>query len=140
MQSQNHLLSAIGTTIFTVMSALATEHGAINLGQGFPDYDGPPDVVKAAADALLAFADGNRDGELASNEFFYALRSRRWAAAGGADLLAAAWAAAFDRLDTDGDGAVTLPEVLFDALRAAVNARCQLAQRNRRRNFVADDE
>ncbi len=53
MQSQNHLLSAIGTTIFTVMSALATEHGAINLGQGFPDYDGPPDVVKAAADALL---------------------------------------------------------------------------------------
>jgi aspartate/methionine/tyrosine aminotransferase len=53
MQSQNHLLSAIGTTIFTVMSALATEHGAINLGQGFPDYDGPPDVVKAAADALM---------------------------------------------------------------------------------------
>ncbi len=53
MQPQNHLLSAIGTTIFTVMSALATEHGAINLGQGFPDYDGPPDVVKAAADALL---------------------------------------------------------------------------------------
>ncbi len=53
MQPQNHLLSAIGTTIFTVMSALATEHGAINLGQGFPDYDGPPDVVKAAADALM---------------------------------------------------------------------------------------
>ncbi len=53
MQPQNHLLSAIGTTIFTVMSALATEHGAINLGQGFPDYDGPEDVVKAAADALL---------------------------------------------------------------------------------------
>ena len=53
MQPQNNLLSAIGTTIFTVMSALATEHGAINLGQGFPDYDGPPDVVKAAADALF---------------------------------------------------------------------------------------
>ena len=53
MQSQNNLLSAIGTTIFTVMSALATEHNAINLGQGFPDYDGPEDVVKAAADALL---------------------------------------------------------------------------------------
>lgn len=53
MQPQNHLLSAIGTTIFTVMSALATEHGAINLGQGFPDYDGPSDVIHAAAAALL---------------------------------------------------------------------------------------
>ena len=53
MQPQNDILSAIGTTIFTVMSALANEHGAINLGQGFPDYDGPPDVLKAAADALF---------------------------------------------------------------------------------------
>lgn len=53
MQPQNHLLSATGTTIFTVMSALAVEHGAINLGQGFPDYDGPADVIHAAAAALL---------------------------------------------------------------------------------------
>ncbi|HYF09946.1 MAG TPA: aminotransferase [Acetobacteraceae bacterium] len=53
MRLQNTLLSEIGTTIFTVMSALANEHGAINLGQGFPDYDGPPDVLKAAADALF---------------------------------------------------------------------------------------
>jgi aspartate/methionine/tyrosine aminotransferase len=52
MQPQNALLSATGTTIFTVMSALATEHGAINLGQGFPDYDGPEDVIDAAAAAL----------------------------------------------------------------------------------------
>lgn len=49
---QNTLLSATGTTIFTVMSALANKHGAINLGQGFPDYDGPPDVIDAAAAAL----------------------------------------------------------------------------------------
>ena len=35
------------------MSALANQHQAINLGQGFPDYDGPEDVVRAAADALL---------------------------------------------------------------------------------------
>jgi len=48
----NHLLSATGTTIFTVMSALAVQHGAINLGQGFPDYDGPADVIEAAAAAL----------------------------------------------------------------------------------------
>lgn len=52
MKPQNSLLSATGTTIFTVMSALAVEHGAINLGQGFPDYDGPEDVIEAAAAAL----------------------------------------------------------------------------------------
>ncbi len=52
MQPMNHLLSATGTTIFTVMSALAVQHGAINLGQGFPDYDGPADVIEAAAAAL----------------------------------------------------------------------------------------
>ena len=34
------------------MSALAVEHDSINLGQGFPDTDGPADVVRAAADAL----------------------------------------------------------------------------------------
>ncbi len=53
MKPQNTLLSGIGTTVFTVMSALAQEHGAINLGQGFPDHDGPEDVVRAAAEALL---------------------------------------------------------------------------------------
>ena len=53
MKSPNTLLANTGTTIFTVMSALATEHGAINLGQGFPDTEGPADVVQAAADALL---------------------------------------------------------------------------------------
>ncbi len=40
-------LPAVGTTIFTVMSRLAEEHGAINLGQGFPDFD-PPDALKEA--------------------------------------------------------------------------------------------
>lgn len=34
-------LPAVGTTIFTVMSRLAAEHGAVNLGQGFPDFDPP---------------------------------------------------------------------------------------------------
>ncbi len=52
MKTPNILLSQTGTTIFTIMSALAVEHGAINLGQGFPDTDGPQDVVAAAADAL----------------------------------------------------------------------------------------
>ncbi len=49
----NTLLANSGTTIFTVMSALAVEHGAINLGQGFPDTDGPADVLAAAAAALM---------------------------------------------------------------------------------------
>ena len=35
-------LPQVGTTIFTVMSALAQQHGAVNLGQGFPDFDCDP--------------------------------------------------------------------------------------------------
>ncbi|MBV9784331.1 MAG: aminotransferase, partial [Acidisphaera sp.] len=49
MKTPNTLLAATGTTIFTVMSALAAEHRSINLGQGFPDTDGPEDVLRAAA-------------------------------------------------------------------------------------------
>ena len=52
MRGANTYLGSIGTTIFTVMSALATEHKSINLGQGFPDTEGPADIVQAAADAL----------------------------------------------------------------------------------------
>jgi aspartate/methionine/tyrosine aminotransferase len=52
MQIGNSILSSYGTTVFEVMSGLAREHGAINLGQGFPDGNGPPDVVAAAVDYL----------------------------------------------------------------------------------------
>ena len=45
-----------GTTIFTEMSALAVRTGSINLGQGFPDTDGPPEMLAAAGEALLAGA------------------------------------------------------------------------------------
>jgi aspartate/methionine/tyrosine aminotransferase len=48
----NTLLDQTGTTIFTVMSALATQHGAINLGQGFPDTEGPADIIEAAVAGL----------------------------------------------------------------------------------------
>jgi len=48
----NAYLSGLPTTIFTVMSQLAAEHVAINLGQGFPDTEGPADVVRVAAEAL----------------------------------------------------------------------------------------
>lgn len=49
----NRQIAALPTTIFTVMSELARAHDAINLGQGFPDTEGPQDMVQAAADALL---------------------------------------------------------------------------------------
>lgn len=45
-------LEGFGTTIFATMSALATQTGAINLGQGFPDTDGPSEVLDAAVDAI----------------------------------------------------------------------------------------
>jgi N-succinyldiaminopimelate aminotransferase len=45
-------LQPFGTTIFAEMSALAVETGAINLGQGFPDTDGPDLVKQAAVDAI----------------------------------------------------------------------------------------
>ena len=45
-------LPAVGTTIFTVMSALAAEKGAVNLGQGFPDFDCDPRLLQAVTDAM----------------------------------------------------------------------------------------
>ncbi len=45
-------LAGFGTTIFAEMSALAVETGAINLGQGFPDTDGPIEVLDAAVEAI----------------------------------------------------------------------------------------
>ncbi len=53
MKTINTHLSQIGTTIFTRMSALAAHFGAINLGQGFPDQEGPADLIEAAAAALM---------------------------------------------------------------------------------------
>ena len=45
-------LRPFGTTIFAEMTALAQEQGAINLAQGFPDFEGPPEIVEAAVRAL----------------------------------------------------------------------------------------
>ena len=45
-------LPDVGTTIFTVMSALATRHGAVNLGQGFPDFDCDPALIDAVTRAM----------------------------------------------------------------------------------------
>ena len=45
-------LPRVGTTIFTTMSALATEHRAVNLGQGFPDFDCDPRLVELVNDSM----------------------------------------------------------------------------------------
>ena len=45
-------LPAVGTTIFTVMSTLASESGAVNLGQGFPDFECDPQLVNAVTSAM----------------------------------------------------------------------------------------
>jgi N-succinyldiaminopimelate aminotransferase len=50
-------LQGFGTTVFAEMSALATATGAVNLGQGFPDYPGPPEVLEVARAAIGTAAD-----------------------------------------------------------------------------------
>ena len=47
-------LPAVGTTVFTTMSALANEHGAVNLGQGFPDFGCDPKLLDMVNDAMRA--------------------------------------------------------------------------------------
>lgn len=54
MDRMAHRLRGLGTTIFAEMSALATQTGAINLGQGFPDVDGPESIIDAATAAMRA--------------------------------------------------------------------------------------
>src|SRR5258708_22162247 len=45
-------LPQVGTTIFTVMSALANELSAVNLSQGFPDYDTSPELIELVNQAM----------------------------------------------------------------------------------------
>jgi methionine aminotransferase len=47
-------LPAVGTTVFTLMSALANQHGAVNLGQGFPDFGCDPRLLDFVGDAMRA--------------------------------------------------------------------------------------
>lgn len=53
MRPTNPVFTGINTTVFETMSRLAMAHSAVNLGQGFPDVDGPMDIRQVAADALL---------------------------------------------------------------------------------------
>ncbi|MES2767144.1 MAG: methionine aminotransferase [Bacteroidota bacterium] len=78
-----HRVSAFGTTIFSEITALANQHGAVNLGQGFPDFDGPEEIKQFAADAVLKgynqYAPSFGIGELRNaiaehSERFYSLK------------------------------------------------------------------
>ena len=55
MKPANQILSAYGTTVFEVMSRLAIEHKSINLGQGFPDEEGPDTVKRMACQATMDY-------------------------------------------------------------------------------------
>ena len=56
MQYPESKLPEIGTTIFTTMSQMAAEHGAINLAQGFPDFNGPKLLLEAVGEHVAAGA------------------------------------------------------------------------------------
>ncbi len=52
MRALSKRAASLGATVFSEFSALAVEHGAVNLGQGFPDFDGPEEVKEAAQRAI----------------------------------------------------------------------------------------
>ena len=107
MESQR--IAGFGTTVFTEFSRLAAEHGAVNLGQGFPDFDGPDEIKDAAIEAI-------RSG------------GNQYAVTTGAAALRQAVAAHARRfygqaIDPDAGVAVTsgATEAIFDAVLAFVN-------------------
>ena len=110
---QPHLaarLQGIGTTIFATMSALALEHDAVNLGQGFPDDDGPPEVLEAAVRAI-------RDGQ---NQYAPGIglpRLREAVAAHQSRFRSMAW---------DPDTEVTVCAGATEGVAAAVLALCDV--------------
>jgi aspartate/methionine/tyrosine aminotransferase len=97
-----------GTSVFTEMSRLANEHGAVNLGQGFPDFPGP-DFVKTAAKTAI-------DTDL--NQYAISHGAPRLRAA-----IARSWRERFD-LEIDEDCEITVTsgatEAVYDAIQALV--------------------
>jgi methionine aminotransferase len=101
-------LPAVGTTIFTVMSRLAEEHGAVNLGQGFPDFD-PPEALKVA---LARHVAGGRN-QYAPMAGVPALRARI------SETLAQSYGRAVDP-ETEITVTSGATEAIFDAIAAVV--------------------
>ena len=102
-------LHGLGTTIFAEMSLLAVRTGAINLGQGFPDTDGPPEVLEAAVEAMRAGVNQYPPGP-------------------GTPELRAAIAAhqrRFRGIELDPDGEVLVTTGATEAIAAALLALCE---------------
>ena len=98
-----------GTTIFTEMSALATRTGSINLGQGFPDTDGPAAMLEAATQAI----NGGRN-QYPPGPGIPELRSA-----------IAAHQKAFWGLDYDPDGEILVTAGATEAIASAMLALCE---------------
>ena len=121
-------LAGFGTTIFAEMSALAVETGAINLGQGFPDTDGPTAVLDAAVNAIRSgvnqYPPGPGDPDL---RLAIAEHQRRWyglevdpatqvvVTAGATEALAGAMLGMLDAGDE-----VVVFEPMYDSYRAGI--------------------
>lgn len=103
-------LAGFGTSIFTEMTRLANEHGAVNLAQGFPDFDGPQ-FVKDAAVAAIRAGHG------------------QYARMSGIPLLHAALAANYRRnwgLDYRAEDEFTVTSGATEAIFSAINALCDV--------------
>ncbi len=102
-------LEGFGTTIFTEMTRLAAEHGAVNLAQGFPDFDGP-EFVKEAAVAAIRRGHG------------------QYARMSGIPEIHAALAAKYRRdygLDYAADAEFTVTSGATEAIFAAIQGTCE---------------
>ncbi|MHA1113570.1 MAG: aminotransferase, partial [Alphaproteobacteria bacterium] len=123
MKPANRILGEYGTTIFEVMSRLAEEKQSINLGQGFPDGNGPDDVRAAAVRALedgpnqypsMMGIPDLRQAVAEHNQRFYGIdvdwQSEVMVTSGATEALAAALLALLDEGDE-----VVLFEPLYDS-------------------------
>jgi N-succinyldiaminopimelate aminotransferase len=105
----NRRLAGFGTTIFAEMSALATRTGAINLGRGFPDTDGPTAVIEAASEAMRAGQNQYPPGPgIAPLRAAIAAHQRR-----------------FYGIELDPDGQVLVTTGATEAIAAALLALCE---------------
>lgn len=106
-------LQGFGTTIFTEMTLLAQTHDAVNLGQGFPNFDGPEEIREAAVEALR----GNLGGDHNQYCRMYGLPELNRAIA---DHQRRFWS-----LEYDPETEVTVTSGATEALAATIQALCE---------------
>jgi N-succinyldiaminopimelate aminotransferase len=135
-------LQGSGTTVFAEMSALALATGSINLGQGFPDYPGPPEVLDVARAAIGTAADQYPPGPgIPELREAVADHRRRFTGqgydpdtevlvtAGATEALAAAMLALLEPGDEQKDPVPLIPRALGTSLRTGPGVRCRCTPR-----------